>query len=170
MTVFLTSFLGCLAAILLWKWFEKRNRGRVNQTVVARDPATVHEVFDYKSYGVSHTSTAFIDSDARRFKVTNRVFTSSGVRIYDYRLINGAVYVRLVDDYDNSDHRFPRTLLYDVYEGFILEEDFRAHRVKGLNPEKVDEEIEYLKAEIVWHRLSSDAFNSISSVLEKGKP
>ena len=75
------------------------------------------------------------------------------------------MYVRLVDDYDNSYHRSPRTPLYDVYEGFILEEDFRAHRAKGFQPEKVDEEIEYMKAEIAWHRLSADAFNSISSRL-----
>jgi hypothetical protein len=149
--------LGCLA---LWERFEKR---RANRNPIK--PIVVHEVFDNSRDGVSHTSTAFIDPNTRRFEITNRFETASGVRIYEYRFINGAVYVRLVDDYDNSYHRSPRTPLYDVYEGFILEEDFRARRAKGFQPEKADEEIEYMKAEIVWHRLSPDAFNSISSVL-----
>jgi hypothetical protein len=166
MTIFLTSFLGCLAAILLWEWFKKRSR-RVNLTT---DPITVHEVFDKSRHGVSHTSTAFIDSGARRFQVQNNFDTSSGVRNYDYRLINGAVYARLVDDYDDSYHRSPRTPLYDVYEGFILEEHVRARVAQSLFPKEINEVLGFLKAEIVWHRLSSDAFNSISSVLEKEKP
>jgi len=165
MTIFLTSFLGCLAAILLWKRFEKRRANPIEPI----KPIVVHTVFDKSRKGESNFSTAYIDPNTRRFKITSRFETASGVRIYDYRFINGAVYVRLVDDYDDSD-RYPRTLLYDVYEGFILEEDFRARRAKGLNPERADEEIEYMKAEIVWHRLSPDAFNSISSILEKGKP
>jgi hypothetical protein len=168
MTIFLTSFLGCLTTILLWEWFKKR--GHRVSPVNPVESITVHEVFDKSRKGVSHTSTAFIDSGARRFQIHNGFDTSLGVRNYEYRLINGAVYARLVDDYDESYHRSPRTPLYDVYEGFILEEDFRARRAKGLDPEKADEEIAYMKAEIVWHRLSPDAFNSISGVLEKGKP
>ncbi len=160
MTIFLMSFLGCLAAVALWKMIEKRH---ANPNPIK--PIVVHEVFDKSTDGVSHTSTAFIDPNTRRFEIKNRFETASGVRIYEYRFINGAVYARLVDDYDDSYHRSPRTLLYDVYEGFILEEDFRARRAKGFQPEKADEEIEYMKAEIVWHRLSPDAFNSISSVL-----
>ena len=159
MTVFLISFLGCLAALGLWKWFEKRPR-----PVDPVNPITVHEVFDKSSDGISHTSTAFIDSSVKRFQVRFHFDTSSGVRNYDYRLINGAVYARLVDAYDDSYYRSPRPR-YDVFEGHIMEEDYRAHRATGLNPEKVDDEIEYMKAEIEWHRLSSDAFNSISSVL-----
>src|ERR1700722_13334594 len=103
--IFLMSFLGCLAAVALWKWFEKRNRrvDRVNQF-------TVHEVFDKSSDGISHASTAFIDSRARRFQVRFHFDTSSGVRNYDYRSINGAVY----DAYDDAYYVSPRPR-YDVY-------------------------------------------------------
>jgi hypothetical protein len=62
MTIFFMSFFGCLAAILLWKWFERRRANPIS-------PIIVHEVFDKPSHGVSHTSTAFIDSSARRFQV-----------------------------------------------------------------------------------------------------
>jgi hypothetical protein len=127
MTSFLTSFLGCLAAILLWKWYEKRTR-RVNSTT---DPITVHEVFDKSREGLSYASTAYIDSSAKRFQVRSHVDTCAGVRNYDYRLINGAVYARLVDDYDDSHYRSPRPR-YDVYEGIIMEEDFRARRLRVL--------------------------------------
>jgi hypothetical protein len=160
MTIFLMSFLGCLAAVAFWNRFEKRTR-RDNPV----SPITVHEVFNDPSYGVSHTSTAFIDSGARRFQIHNSFDTALGVRNYDYRLINGAVYVRLVDDYDQSYQRSPRTALYDVYEGFIVEDRVRARVAESLHPKDIDEVLECLRAEIVWHRLSSDAFNSISSVL-----
>jgi hypothetical protein len=159
--IFLMSFLGCLAALALWKWFEKRRSNPIDPI----KPIVVHEVFDKSRDGLSHTATAFINPDTKRFEIRHRCGMSSSVRIYDYRLINGAVYARLVNDYDNSYNRSPRTPLYDVFEGVIMEEHYRAHRAKGFQPEKVDEEIEYMRAEVVWHRLHPDAFNSIGSVL-----